>query len=50
MDDEKDALEAIYQEDFEATEGAWRIRLPDYGCTLKVQLDAQYPEKVGEEG
>eukprot|EP00913_Durusdinium_trenchii_P009932 g9321.t2 len=37
---------AIYQEDFEATEGAWRIRLPDYGCTLKVQLDAQYPEKA----
>lgn len=47
MDDEKDALEAIYQEEFEIlADGTWRIGLPEHGCKVKVKVDSRYPDQA----
>eukprot|EP00438_Fugacium_kawagutii_P016519 Skav222457 [mRNA] locus=scaffold3319:151576:152598:+ [translate_table: standard] len=45
MDDERDALEAIYQDEFEILgDGTWRIGLPEHDCKVKIKLDPTYPD------
>lgn len=50
MDDEKEALEAIYETDFEARvdprdgRPSWRISLAGHGATFIVKLPPGYPE------
>jgi len=52
MDDEREALEAIYQEDFEncadPNDGLtlWRIRLTEHGAILILKLPEGYPDSA----
>jgi len=50
MEDERDVLESMYMEDFEAGTDprsgrvAWRIRMPDVGVTFIAKLPSGYPD------
>ncbi|CAJ1338501.1 unnamed protein product [Effrenium voratum] len=46
-EEDRELLEAVYQEDFVALDGAWRIRV-ELGCVLVLRLGAKYPEEAPE--
>lgn len=43
MDAEREALEAIYEDDFSASGDVWQVTLQGHGC-LTLRLDANYPD------
>ncbi|CAE7818666.1 RNR1, partial [Symbiodinium necroappetens] len=44
MEEEREALEAVYDTDFEADGSTWRVRLPELNAVLILRLGGGYPE------
>ena len=45
MDAEREALEAIYEEDFSASGDVWQVAVGD-GCRLTLRLGESYPDTL----